>query len=1084
MNDATSPTLSLPNCPEPNHPEPVAPSGGPADRGLRSSQGIRWLLLAGALVCGVSVYRLVQSKWDFLPLPLQFLILVAGALAIYGLGSLTRRRLHLPYAGSALLSLFAGLVPVLSWGAAYLNLLQTPSGWLAFGAGLAVLLGASRRVLQAELGYHGRLYPAILGVLLTAQAVLPWLAVRFPRAAEGIYVAAALLLGALLQAGSLHINRFFFHRDRRDGVERPVRFVPFLVLGLLYAGALTLLNLDSTFMALPLAVVGMVLASTGEEYYLALARSLGAAPGSWPRRSLALIAIGLVLLVGAMPLALRDGTGLCLALVALGAALFLVRWSLRHRSAGIHAAALVTALVAYTSSPALFRPLAHWLLHGVTQATGLASGPALLALGQLGFFVLLVAGAALLRRIDVPERLRRVHAVAAAVHLIAVTLLATTDTDRFLTLPWILALGVLGAALGRRGELAIACVAPALSLVVALRELGAPGFQVALLTQAFFVLAWWMGRRREAFYHRGGQIAAFCHAALGLVWLGQAVLGGGVGIEPLILLLVGLALLDEGLRDRRSNLTLQGLGLIAAFPLVQIGAIAGFVTPGFVTPGPWLLGHIAAAGVLAAMMILSARRGSGERIARRLALDGEAWTELILVPLARLVHLCGMAAVVLCLIFAGPAALALAAVLVGLVFVARIDLAGRAPRAAFPLRPSLLLLVQLLALVGGSGEHFLPAALLLQGFGLLPLGAGLVLLWRGLGEALGRRWAVEPWSSAAEGLVAIGYLAALFWTVVLALPSPFSTVENLALMAVAAFWSLLSLATAWRSRREAEVWMMQAWIGLIFVQAFTAGWLVLGSAPTPYLLLGAGAGLYVLAQLLGRTGLRAAFTGPCRTTGLVLPLAAGLLALHRAWDASAGTVWFPALAVFLVSLFYLIVASREEQRIFPSLASVGLLGMALMAVISQTRLGIEFYSLAPGLALLALAWLLRTELGERWSRHVVAAGASCLYATPIVALSDQISWGWLSALLVLAMAFGAASFGLRSRSLLTVSTAALLTDLGFFIFRIGTSAPTLLWALGALFGLAVMGAAAYLEYQREGVLQQIRVFGRELRAWS
>jgi hypothetical protein len=82
------------------------------------------------------------------------------------------------------------------------------------------------------------------------------------------------------------------------------------------------------------------------------------------------------------------------------------------------------------------------------------------------------------------------------------------------------------------------------------------------------------------------------------------------------------------------------------------------------------------------------------------------------------------------------------------------------------------------------------------------------------------------------------------------------------------------------------------------------------------------------------------------------------------------------------------------------------------------------------------------------------------------------------------MAFGAASFGLRSRSLLTVSTAALLTDLGFFVFHIGSTAPTALWVLGALFGLSVMGAAAWLEYQREGVLQQIRVFGRELRAWS
>ena len=62
------------------------------------------------------------------------------------------------------------------------------------------------------------------------------------------------------------------------------------------------------------------------------------------------------------------------------------------------------------------------------------------------------------------------------------------------------------------------------------------------------------------------------------------------------------------------------------------------------------------------------------------------------------------------------------------------------------------------------------------------------------------------------------------------------------------------------------------------------------------------------------------------------------------------------------------------------------------------------------------------------------------------------------------MGFGTASFTLRSRSLLTVSTAALLTDLGFVVFRIGTTAPTVLWVLGLVFGLALMAVAAWLEH--------------------
>ncbi|HEY2738986.1 MAG TPA: DUF2157 domain-containing protein, partial [Thermoanaerobaculia bacterium] len=142
--------------PEQPRQREVQPSD-PAEQGLRSSRGIRWLLLAGALVTGVSVFRLVQSQWAMMEAPVQFLILVGGALAVFALGMVTRQRLRLPYAGSALLFLFTGLVPVLAWGAAQMNLLGTPWGWVAFGAGVAALLGATRMVLRTVFGYHGLL---------------------------------------------------------------------------------------------------------------------------------------------------------------------------------------------------------------------------------------------------------------------------------------------------------------------------------------------------------------------------------------------------------------------------------------------------------------------------------------------------------------------------------------------------------------------------------------------------------------------------------------------------------------------------------------------------------------------------------------------------------------------------------------------------------------------------------------------------------------------------------------------------------------------------------------------------------------
>src|SRR6185369_9418594 len=227
---------------------------------------------------------------------------------------------------------------------------------------------------------------AASGSLLVAQPVLSWLAAARPELRGPIYAAAALGLGALLHLGSRHANRFFFHRDRRDGLERPVHWLPFALLGLLYAGTLMLLDPASIWMALPVAVIGLVLVSTGEEYYAALTASLGGAPNTWPGRSQALCGIGFALLTASLPLALRDGSLRCLALVAAGAAVLCLRWGLRYRSAGAWAAGLAAAACAFQTSPALAHGFAMRIGTATASLFGLHTGsPALIALGHLIF---------------------------------------------------------------------------------------------------------------------------------------------------------------------------------------------------------------------------------------------------------------------------------------------------------------------------------------------------------------------------------------------------------------------------------------------------------------------------------------------------------------------------------------------------------------------------------------------------------------------------------------------------------------------------------------------------------------------------
>ena len=61
---------------------------------------------------------------------------------------------------------------------------------------------------------------------------------------------------------------------RRDGIDRPIPFLPFAILGLAYAAAMNLLGLEADLVALPLMLFGLTLVHTGEEYYRALAVSL------------------------------------------------------------------------------------------------------------------------------------------------------------------------------------------------------------------------------------------------------------------------------------------------------------------------------------------------------------------------------------------------------------------------------------------------------------------------------------------------------------------------------------------------------------------------------------------------------------------------------------------------------------------------------------------------------------------------------------------------------------------------------------------------------------------------------------------
>ncbi len=1189
---------------EPNPSQPSTDDQGPNRNdgdGLRSARGIRWLLLAGALVSAVSLFRLVESQWQLMPVALQYAVVVIGTLSLYATGEIAHQRLRLPLAGSALMLLFAALVPVLSWGAVYLNLLDQPLGWVAFIIGNAALLAAARRPLRLIFGYRGVVYSAVLAVFMVAQAVLPALAGRHPNHVMGLNLGAAVLLGSLLHFASRHVNRFFFHRDRRDGVERAVQWIPFVVLGVLYFGVMILLDPSPQLMAMPLAVIGMVLADTGEEYYRELIRSAGERPKRWPSRSVALMTIGIASMVVAFPLSLLDPTLRCSALVSLSVAAYMVRWSRRSPGLGPHLTALGSVFAAYHFIPALVPEAVKDLWARLMAILDLTpTSPLALSIADLGFLLILVAWSGLLRRARVPGRLRAVHAGIAVIYLWWLSALAFLDaadpsvflgllslvgvvalfvskrrelvigiwgttaafalavasfldggnsmlsgtpllvlgfaitltaypakwieaplgrmvgsdrlqTRRLLLLPAVavailiavhslfvdllrdpngsfelLSAGaillIVGLRLGNRWLPAIGGVLAATGLHVAVFEVAGVVTPALVITSQILAVLSLRGmavvaRRSEPvaiLLRPAGFILALGHCVLALWWLLAAIVAWDLTVEPVILAILSLLAVDVGLTTgKRTSVIIGGL-LMGLFIELQFLAVAGLDDGAFTIPASMIT-----VGLAFLIATLAVRPSVRLMIQGRYDMDGEGFRRLVAGSVRTLGRVWTALAVCVCLLFCGPWALALAATMLVVVTVSRLALwNGLTLREALPLRLSLVLALQIMVMIAGPRLPALPITLVIHGFDLLPLAAVAILGWKLLGSVIGRARALSGWSTAVE--LVLGWFIVIAAVADPSLPAS----AHVVVIAVAAALAVLRVVTGVSDPRDLHSWMAQVWLALAVLHGFTAGWLSFDGAVAPWVLLAVAVAEYGLAVLSRKTSLATVFGPTCRCVGLGLPLAAWIVALLRTVEQGGSSVWLAALPAFAVSLFYAVVTLREKRSVGAGLASSLTFGWILLAVVVRTGLGFEFTFLAPGLSLMALAYLLQPRIGLRWSSYLATAGAACLYATPIAALSEQVSWIWLAILLVMTIAIGAVCIAVRSRSLLVVSTAAMLTDLGFFVFKIGTTEPLVLWVFGLAFGLALMGWAAFLEYQREGLLQQVRVFGRQLRSWN
>ncbi|MEM7356761.1 MAG: hypothetical protein AAF657_38450, partial [Acidobacteriota bacterium] len=854
--------------------------------------------------------------------------------------------------------------------------------------GLGSLLAASDRLMRRVLSYRGAVYTATLGILLAALPLLPFLEQQ-ASAPDIFFIVAALTLGLLLRTASVHINRFFFHRDRVGGIERPVHWLPFALLVLIYGASLSSLQAFATHLALPLAFIALALIDSGEEYYRALTEALGHRPKPWPRRSLALLALGFAGLVAAVLVAPLDTGHASLAIVATLAAWRLLAWAGRFDSVPAHVGGLLAGIVAFHASPALIPDGIRRLFERMVTALGLdPHHPATVSFADLWIVAALLAFA-WARRAHWPRPIARAHAGVVALHASITLLISLQDLAAARLVAPICALLLLAGLSVTRWKLLIPVLYQALvTLVLAFTRLSADPE------------IWWSARS---------------------AWL--------LGLVNLLFLGAGLVALK-----RSEGASRQSLATLLAWPPMAISLL--FVPQALV----WLGDRSALSGLV--FFVIAETFLLGALALRR------AWA----FPVAGLALVAGS----LCLADAlpGTALPALSLVSQGLMVAGWLvyQRLERKPPEGLPtgIARGWQLGAQVVAIVSAAcGLLWVLIASTvgpgIEPFHLVLLGGILIV------EAIRDRQLAQPMAGTT------GYATA------------------------GSGWQLeagLALLVLWAPIQSAAVAGTQA--SWMFV---ATSWLVLA--------IGARIAAEAIERRFGTPGqsidgsraLASRLAFPFLVMAVVCAAGGGAVALYA--TEFGGSPWLPILPAFLASLFFVFLAAHGHFKKFSAgLATVYFIAASTVLLSQLKTFGPELYCLGPGLALLGLSTLLRDELDSVWRQRLFTGGAACLYAMPVMGLLEELSWGWQIVLLLLAIGFGAASFKLRSRSLLIVSTAALVINLTCFLIRLRQTEPLLLWVAGIVFGLGLMAVAGLLEHRRERLLQHIRIWGNELRSWA
>jgi hypothetical protein len=291
------------------------------------------------------------------------------------------------------------------------------------------------------------------------------------------------------------------------------------------------------------------------------------------------------------------------------------------------------------------------------------------------------------------------------------------------------------------------------------------------------------------------------------------------------------------------------------------------------------------------------------------------------------------------------------------------------------------------------------------------------------------------------------------------------------------------LRQACRLRDEKRVWIAESLTGTALAYFLVFGVIHLGSGLAPLFLLGGGLALWSAGRAAARSTRLAVLSDPFTQTGLLLPLAAVLLAAGRHVSGLSSTMLgMNSLALFGAAAFYFWLGIEKHQRRLVVLAAVILNGSLVLLWRELSWTDPQLFLIPVGLSVVGLVELLQKEIPPAMHNPLRYAGALVILVSPTFHIMTG-SWVHLFSLMAASVGVTLLSIGLRARALMYTGVAFLIADLLAMLVRGSIDRPNLLWIAGVLLGTAVVVLGALCENRREVLMQRLRILTAELETW-